>query len=194
MARSPCFTLNTSKNRMMSPGSEMSNTEQNAANKQSALRSPWVLAIIGMLVIFVIANIIMISLSLHRPGLVDDNYYDRGQDYEKNMLKRQAQARELGWHMKVEEPAYADVGKPVSYGFRIADKAGKPVVADSVTFYVYRPADESQDFSVPMKQVEAGYYQADITYPLLGVWDILVSVKKDDYEYNVPSRISAGVK
>ncbi len=172
----------------------MSNTEQNSANKQRALRSPWVLGIIAMLVIFVIANVIMITLSLDRPGLVDDDYYDRAQDYEMNMLKRQAKARELGWKTKVEEPEYADIGKPVSYGFRISDKEGKPVEADSVIFYVYRPADEDQDFSVPMKAVEPGYYKAEVTYPLLGVWDILVSVSKDGYELNVPSHISAGVK
>ncbi|MET0104641.1 MAG: FixH family protein [Sedimenticola sp.] len=172
----------------------MSNREQTSANKQHALRSPWILGIIGMLIIFVIANIIMITLSLDRPGLVDDNYYDRGQNYEKNMLKRQAKVREMGWQTRIEEPEYADVGKPVSYGFRVKDKEGKPVVADSVTFYVYRPSDQKEDFSLPMKEVEPGYYTVDVTYPLLGVWDILVSVRKDEFELNVPSHISAGVK
>ncbi|OOZ36034.1 FixH family protein [Solemya velesiana gill symbiont] len=172
----------------------MSNREQNSENKQRALRSPWILGIIGMIIIFVTANIVMITLSLDRPGLVDDNYYDRGQHYEKNMLKRQAKVREMGWQTKVEEPEYADIGKPATYGFRVTDKAGKPVEADSVTFYVYRPSDQDQDFSLPMKQVEPGYYKADVTFPLLGVWDILVSVRQGEFELNVPSQISAGVK
>ncbi|PLY12168.1 MAG: nitrogen fixation protein FixH [Sedimenticola sp.] len=164
------------------------------SKKQSAFRSPWIIGWISMLIIFVIANIIMIYLAIDRPGLVVDDYYDRGQDYEKNMLKRQAKVRELGWKTKIEKPEYADIGMPVKYGFRISDKQGLPVVADSVTFFVYRPADDSQDFSVPMELVEPGYYQADITFPLLGVWDILVSVKKDEFELNEDSRISAGVK
>lgn len=162
--------------------------------KQKALRSPWVLGWIAMLIIFVIANIIMIYLASDRPGLVVDDYYDRGQDYEQNMLKRQAEVRELGWKAKIIKPEYADVGKPVTYGFRIMDKEGAPVEPDSVTFFVYRPADDSQDFSLPMHLVEPGFYQAEVTFPLLGVWDILVSVKKGDIELNEDSRISAGVK
>lgn len=161
--------------------------------KQNALRSPWVLAWITLLVICVLGIIVMIILA-PEPGLVNDDYYRRGQDYEKNMLKRQARVRELGWKARIEEPEFVDVGKPATYGFRISDKDGNPVEADSVTFFAYRLSDKTKDFSLPMKLIGPGFYQADVTFPLLGVWDILVSIKQDDIELNEASRISAGVK
>jgi nitrogen fixation protein FixH len=161
--------------------------------KQSAWQSPWVIGWIGLLVVFVLANMVMIYLAIDRnPGLVVDDYYDRGQNYEKNMLKRQA--KDPGWKMKIVAPEYVDVGKAASFGFTLKDKQGNPVTPDAVTFYAYRPADRNQDFSVSMAQSAPGHYQADITFPLLGVWDILVSVRQGEDEYNVPHRLSAGVK
>ncbi|MCW8847766.1 MAG: FixH family protein, partial [Sedimenticola sp.] len=57
--------------------------------KQSPWRNPWVLGWVGLVVVFLLANFVMIYLAITKnPGLVVDNYYERGQDYEKNMLKR----------------------------------------------------------------------------------------------------------
>ncbi|MEJ1298281.1 MAG: FixH family protein [Candidatus Sedimenticola sp. (ex Thyasira tokunagai)] len=163
------------------------------SEKQSPWRSPWIIGWMSMLVIFVAANIVMIYLAIDdSPGLVVDDYYERGQDYEENMLKRQA--RDPGWKMKVIAPEFVDIGKPALFSYKVTDKEGNPATPDSVTFYVYRPADKDLDFSVPMKQVEVGFYQAEVTFPLLGVWDILVSNKVGEDEYNQPHRISAGVK
>lgn len=169
-------------------------TEKQSLNKkQPALRSPWVLGWIAMFIIFVMANVVMIYLALDKsPGLVVDDYYERGQDYEKNMLKRQA--RDPGWKLKVVAPEFVDVAKPALFGLKTHAKDGSSLQPDSVTFYAYRPSDAKKDFEVPMKEVSSGLYQADISFPLLGVWDILISVKQGDMEINVPHRLSAGVK
>lgn len=162
-------------------------------DKQSAWRSPWVIAWVGILVAFVIISGVRIFLAVDsNPGLVDKDFYARGQDYEQNLLKRKA--RDPGWKMRIEAPPYVDIGKPTRFGFRVADPNGEPVTPDSVTFRVYRPADETQDFSVPMQPLEAGFYQVEVSFPLLGVWDILVSATNGEDEFNVPHRISAGVK
>ncbi len=163
------------------------------SNKQSAWRSPWVIGWAGMLVVFVTANVVMLYLagdSTHR--LVVKDYYDRGQDYEKNMLKRLA--KDPGWVMEIESPQFVNVDKPTSFAFRVNDKEGKPVVPDSVTFFVYRPSDARHDFSVPMVLMEPGLYQTEAMFPLKGVWDILVSVQSGEDEFNTHHRISAGVK
>ncbi|MCP4992301.1 MAG: FixH family protein [Gammaproteobacteria bacterium] len=163
------------------------------SEKQSPWRSPWIIGWMSMLVIFVAANGVMFYLAIeYNPGLVDENFYDRGQDYEQNMLKRMA--RDPGWKMSIDAPEYVDIGKPTTYGFKVTTKEGQPVTPDSVTFRVYRPSGKKHDFSVPMKQVSPGFYQADISYPLLGVWDILISAQKGEDEYNLSHRVSAGVK
>ncbi|MES9859074.1 MAG: FixH family protein [Sedimenticola sp.] len=163
------------------------------SEKQSPWRSPWIIGWMSMLVIFVLANIVMIYLAINdNPGLVAEDYYERGQDYEENMLKRQG--RNPGWTMEVIAPEFVDIGKPTLFSYKVSDKEGKPVTPDAVIFYVYRPADKRQDFDLPMKSISEGMYQVEVTFPLLGVWDILVSNKVGEDEYNQPYRISAGVK
>ena len=160
--------------------------------RQSPWTNPWVLGWIGLLVVFLIANFIMIYLAVtNSPGLVVDNYYERGQDFEQNMLKRQA--RDPGWKMKLHSPGAVGVAEPTEFGVRILDQQGNPVVPDTVTFYAYRPSDVRRDFSVPMREQAPGVYQAEVSFPLLGVWDILISARHGEEEYHLPHRVSAGV-
>lgn len=161
-------------------------------NKQSAWRSPWVVAWVGLLVTFVLVSGYRVYLAIQtNPGLVDDNYYERGQDFEQNRLKKLA--RDPGWKMKLESPEVVDIGRPVRFRFRVTDKSGLPVTPDAVIFYAYRPSDAKQDFSVSMQRIGSGQYEAEVTFPLIGLWDILVSVKNGADEYNHPHWISAGV-
>jgi nitrogen fixation protein FixH len=161
-------------------------------DKNSAWRSPWVIGWIVMVVVFFTMNMVVIYLAQsNNPGLVTDDFYERGQDYERNMLKRQAQ--DPGWEMKVELPKKIGVDEAVTSRFTLTDREGAPVEAVEVVFYAYRPADAKQDFSVPMQKVAPGVYQAEVRFPLKGAWDALVSVKQGEDEYNTPKRIGVGI-
>ncbi len=145
-----------------------------------------------MVVIFFSMNMIMIYLARdNNPGLVVDDFYDRGQEYEKNMLKRQA--RNPGWQMKIDLPKKIDIDQKVTCRYTVKDKEGKPVEPDAVIFYAYRPSDAKQDFSQPMEMVEPGVYQTEVSFPLLGAWDVLVSAKNGEDEYNTPKRLGIGI-
>ena len=162
-------------------------------NKQSAWRSPWVIGWTALLALFFVFSGVRVYLAVTtNPGLVDEDYYERGEALSRDRLKRER--RNPGWTMEIEAPEYVDIGVPTLFGFRVSDREGDPVTPDSVTFYVYRPADASLDFSKPMREVGPGHYMVEASFPLLGVWDILVSSTHGEDEYNVPYRISAGVK
>jgi nitrogen fixation protein FixH len=162
------------------------------SDKKSAWRSPWVIAWVSMVVIFFTMNMVMIYLAADKnPGLVVDDFYDRGQDYEKNRLKRMA--RDPGWKMKIHLPRKIEVDEPVNCRFSVIDKSGNPVRPDAVTFYAYRPSDKNADFSVPMREVGPGSYEAEVSFPLLGAWDTLVSAKQGEDEFNTPKRIGVGI-
>ena len=161
------------------------------AKKNSPWRSPWIIGWLSLLLVFLIANGIMIYLSIEgNPGLVVDDYYERGQDYEKNMLKRIA--KDPGWDMKITMPELIEVAKPVLVNCTVLDAAAKPVNRDSVTFYVYRPSDSKKDFFVPMQRIDDGLYEARVTFPLPGIWDVLVTVANADGEINFPHRVNVG--
>ncbi len=159
------------------------------ADSNTAWRNPWVIGIIVALTIFVLANAYTIYLTTQDvPGLVVDNYYERGQNYEENMLKRQAD--DPGWKMDVAAPESIKVGKKEFITVTVSDGEAKPVNRDSVMFHLYRPSDAKQDFSLPMKRIDDGLYEVEISFPLPGVWDVLVSLPFKDYEINLPHRIN----
>lgn len=157
------------------------------SDSNSTWRSPWVIGIIVVLTIFVIANIYTIYLTTQDvPGLVVDNYYERGQHYEENMLKRQAQ--DPGWKMKVAAPESIKMGKKEFINVTVTDGDAKPVNRDSVMFHLYRSSDATKDFSLPMKRIDDGLYEVEVSFPLPGVWDVLVALPFKDYEINLPHR------
>ncbi len=146
-----------------------------------------------MLLVFVSVNAVMIYLAESRnPGLVVDNYYERGEDYEENMLKKLA--KDPGWQMTIEAPDNVGVEVPSRFGFAILTKEGQPATPDSVIFYAYRPSGKIHDFFVPMQKDVEGHYQADISFPLKGIWDIVVAAKFGEEEYHASYRLSAGVR
>jgi len=160
--------------------------------RKTAWRNPWVIGWIGLVLVVLGANALMVYLSIGaNPGLVVDDYYDRGQDYEDNMLKRLA--RDPGWTMTVHPPAFVGVQEPARFRFTVSDRDGRPASPDQVTFYAYRPSDQRHDFSRPMIALEPGLYEVEVSFPLKGVWDILVSVRQGEEEYNSSHRLSAGV-
>ncbi len=159
------------------------------SQKQSALRSPWIRAWLGLLVVFVIANGVMLYLAFDRPGLVVDDYYERGQDYEQNMLKKKA--RHPGWKLKILPPRRIVVNQPAPFAFTVKDQEGQPVEVGEVMFRAYRPADAKADFELPMVADGQGRWKADVTFPLLGAWDVLVTVEHNGDEYHDDYRANA---
>lgn len=153
-----------------------------------AWRSPWVMGWIGLVVAVLAVNATMVYFAITtNPGLVVDNYYDRGQDYERTMLTKLS--RDPGWEMKADIPADIRAGEKAVVRLFLVDRAGQPVTPDSVELYAYRPSDKARDFSQPMVAEGRGRYAADVSFPLIGVWDTLVAVREEGEEYTVGQRI-----
>jgi nitrogen fixation protein FixH len=157
--------------------------------KSSPWRSPVVLVWSALLLAFFVANAVFIYLALNNnPGLVVEDYYERGQDYEKNMLKRMA--ADPGWQMRIELADPPVVKQPAKLRFFLADAQGQMLVPDSVEVFAYRPTDAAFDFNQPMADLSNGVYQAELAFPLPGIWDMLVVVSRDGAEYSQAQRVN----
>lgn len=163
------------------------------AKKQSPWRSPWIIGwVIILITFFVFSGTRIYFAVVTNPGLVVDDFYERGRDYEDNRLKRQA--RDPKWQMDLHMPDSIVVAEPATFNFSIKDVAGQVVTPDKVTFYAYRLSDKAKDFSAPMQETAPGEYTVDVSFSLKGAWDLLVGAASGDDEYYVSAYISAGVK
>jgi len=156
-----------------------------------AWKSPWVIAWISLIVVVLGVNALMVYLAMAtNPGLVVDDFYERGQHYERTLLSQQA--RDPGWIATTDIPADVSAGASALIRFFLMDKAGRPVTPDRVVLFAYRPSDAGRDFRVPMKQEGPGRYAAQVAFPLVGVWDTLIEASAGDYAYPVGQRIEVG--
>ncbi|MCK5696876.1 MAG: FixH family protein [Gammaproteobacteria bacterium] len=121
------------------------------------------------------------------PGLVVDDFYERGQDYEKNIkIKLDNNSKWLP-HFQMSQ-AYQN--KTIVIKFVITNKTGQFVPVESMTLYAYRPSDSKQDFSRKMILTpEKKGYQARMRFESKGKWDLLASAVIDGIEVNYAKSI-----
>ena len=159
-----------------------------AAQRRSGWRNPWLLAWVGLVVIVLAVNATMIFLAFAtNPGLVVDDYYERGRAMERSFATRRAEAP--GWTMSLDTPEDLAAGEATMVRFFVVDRAGQPVRPESVTYYAYRPSDAAEDFSLPMTEEAPGRYVVEVSFPLSGIWDTLVAAEADGREVMFDRRI-----
>lgn len=156
--------------------------------RQSAWRSPWVIAWLGLVVVVLGVNITMVVLAIvTNPGLVRSDYYEGGREVERNIQSRLAS--QPGWTVRFETPEDLRTDSPAKIRFAAVDKTGQPVRPDAVTYRVYRPSDAARDFSKPMTRIGPGLFEVEASFPLPGVWDTMVTVAQGDDEESFVQRI-----
>ena len=149
-------------------------------------RNPWMIALLSLIVIVVLVNITFITLAITtNPGLVTDDYYEKGLHFEETVIKRATARDELGWSYSVDFPTQPLINQPHTYRFSIVDKAGVPLSNADVILKAYRPSDADTDFALAMNEPNPGMYEATIRYPLKGIWDITIKIShgNDDYDF-----------
>jgi nitrogen fixation protein FixH len=160
-------------------------------NNPNAWRNPWVLGWIVLLLVVVVVNIAMISIAfITNPGLVTDDYYEKGQSYEKNIKTIHEARKALGWTFSTDFPTNPVMNKPAHYSFNIVDKKGLALSEAAVTFSAYRPSDADADFSVTMIETISGRYEANINFPLKGLWEISATIVHGEDNYDFTRRTS----
>jgi len=150
-----------------------------------AIRNPWVLGWIALVIIVLGVNVGFISLAfITSPGLVDQNYYENAQDYEENLVKYRTARAALGWTYQADFPAHPVINNKARYQVSVVDKAGLPLTAASVRANAYRPSDASADFETHFTEVGGGIYEAEIIYPLKGRWEITIDIEHEEKHFS----------
>jgi len=141
-------------------------------------RNPFVLFWLFILIAVLTVNFFMVSMAIvTNPGLVNNNPYKHGVNYDQIMEARKAQAL-LGWQLQMPWSQVKE-GESVRLTLRAQDAAGSPIVADLVEMYAYRPSDIKEDFMMRFQPTaEQGVYQADVTFSKRGKWDWIVEVQR----------------
>ena len=152
-------------------------TKRISQDSKEAFRNPWVLGLIGAIVLVFGVNAAFITTAfMTNPGLVDKDYYEKGRDTERNFTKKIAMEKRLGWNFNMAFPEEIILNNDGTFNLSVTDKAGLPVRNAKVTLQAYRPSDAHADFHLDMTEIAQGIYQTKAKFPLKGIWEVTTVV------------------
>ncbi len=158
--------------------------------QEAAWQSPWVWLLAGIMGTTLIVNGTLITIAfMSPPGLVVDDYYDRGKAYLYNQARHEEDVQRLAWDLILDLPKVPAINKSESYLIRAVDSDGVPISGADVEFAAFRPVEHGHDVIVPMREAGAGYYAADVAFSRPGNWDLIITVKQGDDQLDIAKRI-----
>lgn len=154
-------------------------------NHKSGLRNPWLLGMLGLLVLVLAVNATFIWFATHnQSSLVDREYKTKDRKTGTQVLSELGKQQALGWRTTLNKPKALLQGQPTMYEISVLDKESKPVSGE-MEVEAYRAADASKDFVTAFKEVAAGNYQGYISFPLKGYWELHIHLKRGNDEFTV---------
>ncbi|MBI3901880.1 MAG: FixH family protein [Nitrosomonadales bacterium] len=153
------------------------------------LKSPWLRTILAIIVVTVSVNLAFVFYAFWSPPqLVAKDYYEKGQNYFHEEIKREQQAG-AAWRLQLLIPPRLDVRQPQTLRLYAMDHQGNPLRSGEATLYAYRPNHAQEDFRQELKLVDDGTFAAEVAFPLPGKWDLIAQVRSGDQKYDVAQRI-----
>ena len=159
-------------------------------NNKQAMRNPWVIGWLSSLIVVVIVNTAFIVTAYKtNPGLVMENYYEQGRNYERTVLQLIDARDSLEWDVSMEVGSVL-VSEPATLIVTVLNRKGEAVTGLSGQLQLYRASNQSHDQVVSLSEVESGLYQARYTLVLQGIWDLILTISSDKGDYVVEQRIN----
>ena len=153
---------------------------------------PWIF-VAGMLVVIAV-NITLATLAIDTfPGLESEDTYQKGLAYNDTLAAARAQEAR-GWRVDVRYTPRTEAippsgGHEGELVITLLDKAGEPLRGLEVSAALVRPTREGVDTRVEMEPLGFGEYRAEATLPLAGQWDVRVSARRGDEDFQATRRI-----
>lgn len=160
-------------------------------DSKQAMRNPWVIGWLAAVLLVIIINAVFIITAIQtNPGLVEADYYEKGRDHEQNFLKKAEARNRLGWQLNLQLPTQIVMEKASVYTLNVVDNIGSPLTDAKAVLVAYRPSDAAADFTIPLNENSSGLYQAEVSFPLKGVWELTARVTRSESSLDVAQRIS----
>lgn len=131
--------------------------------------------------LFIWDGIFVYTATSTHTGVVEDNTYNRGLNYNETVAAADRQAA-LGWQSNVT------LSREGTLSFALENAEGKALRGANVKAQFFRPTQAGQDFIVGLQETGSGTYQTVIrTIP--GQWEVRVFVRWKQQRYQTSKRI-----
>lgn len=153
------------------------------SNNQKAKFIPYLFFIFFGVIVVVDSIYIYIANKTWR-GLSTENAYQKGLDYNQTIADKERQ-KKLGWSLKTKINYLQKNNYLLTV--TLSDKDQNQIKDAKITIRAIRPVQEGFDFNQELKLVNNSY-QAIISFPLKGQWDIEYHVTKNNSSFEQTNR------
>lgn len=150
------------------------------AVKKSDKWIPWYFVAFFVVLAILDGIFVYIATSTHT-GVVTDEAYQRGLDYNDTIAAAEAQVA-LGWSGTVELRNGQLVGV-------LSDANGRAMVGARAQAHFFRPTQDGSDFSVSLSEVSDGRYVSPVINAVPGQWDVRIFVEWKQKQFQTAERI-----
>ena len=177
----------------------MNATPSDSRSARARQRGWWIpYTFVGGFVVVLIANGSMLYFATSTfSGLTTRHAYVEGLAYNDRVAAEQAQ-QALGWSWNFTLADIAPASSATAPEARTAtlrvsgqDAEGRPLDGVALTALVRRPTEQGLDQSVDFRATGPGRYEANLTLPKPGQWDLLFTARRGDDSYQLRRRLRA---
>ncbi|WP_299437726.1 FixH family protein [uncultured Rhodospira sp.] len=168
-----------------------------SAKSRARPRGWWIpYAFVAGFAVVLIANGTLLYFALTTfSGLSTQQAYVKGLAYNDRVADAQAQAA-LGWSwdmdlVAVDVPQTDPTRRIATVRASGRDAAGNPLDGAALTATIRRPTEQGFDQTVTLPPVGPGAYEARVSLPKPGQWDILLTARRNDDVFTVRRRLMA---
>jgi len=131
----------------------------------------------------IIANLVVIYSAFKTyDGLVEENYYLKGLNYQENKNQIHAQEK-LNWNVDIKK-----LDNEVS--IILKDKNNQLIQGANIEINFFRPTQSGLDKKVTLLEKDKGLYITSSRIDLnKGIWDAYIKIKKDNLKWTKKQRI-----
>ncbi|MFC4349477.1 FixH family protein [Kordiimonas lipolytica] len=142
---------------------------------------PW--SIVGFFVVLAILDGIFVYLATStHPGVVTEHAYEEGLRYNETVAAAEKQDA-LGWQTELDLVAGS------SLMLTLSDAESRFIDGASVRAEISRPTQAGMDFELNLEQSGAGTYEAAVSFPEPGQWEVRIFVEWQQKQYQQAKRV-----
>ncbi len=140
----------------------------------------WFLAFFGVIVA---VDTVFVTIAIRtQTGVVAEHAYERGLAYN-GVLDDAKRQKDEGLAGQIDLVA----GKTIN--FRLSDRIGKPLSGATVKAHIIRSVQQGHDFDISLTDKGNGIYQAGVTFPMQGLWNIDIEAVWQGHPYYISQSI-----
>ena len=122
------------------------------------------------------------------PGVIAHDFHKKEALYNQYLQQVERQ-RQRGWQVRKGWLTDPVAGEPAVFRVEARTRAGEPLIGATVTGRFLRPSGSALDVAFDLAEREPGVYEAALTLPAAGAWNLVLQVRQGEELHEVSANI-----